>query len=1153
MICPKCNTQNPDGFRYCGNCGKALPLICPQCGLENPQGQAQCNHCAAPLSAQTQELFEVSMDGERRFVAVIFADIAGFTRLAEQLDPEESTLLVNRCLDELTQVIVEHGGRLVRYLGDGLMAVFGAPTAHEDDPERAVAAALTMRERISQIKLSMNTQRISLHLGVACGQVVAAGVGGQGRKEYNVLGVPVNLAARLEEVSAPDQILVSEEIARLTNRAYAYKPVTLPHLHGWEGEVRAFELLGKRSAIKSTRRAWTLPSALVGRQAEMAQLWGSLHHLLQGRGAILYLIGEVGIGKSRLLSELQSQVQERNPGITWLYVQAVEASESLRYDCFQTLFRNAIGVPAHADAAKTAALLRDHLDQQLPSRAGEIYPYLAHALGLPLPPKAHAEFEWLNEETLLWQTGRILQEWMRALCHRQKVALILEDIHWIDPASAALLEHLYPLVEELPLLILCSFRPEPERLAWNLRAKAMGEHSGHYAEIWLQPLNETEIRRLVQQILTSSQVPEAVTNLIVQRTEGNPLFIEELIHSMTDRGVLTQDPGGRWAISPDWQEVTIPNTIQGILQARIDRLGRDPKRMIHLAACVGRQFPRDLLLQIAPAIGIPAENAQSCLVTLEEADLLQPSPPPSTGEIRFKHILIRDTVYHSLLRATRAQYHAAIARWFEAHTLDQAVPPYALLAYHYEQTEDEEKKVEYFVKAGYQATQSYANHEAYLFFTKALNLISDPAWRYKLLLEREHICNLIGDRDQQRVDLEELLKLVNDGMDDAQRAIVYNRLAIWHESWGEYAAARAAFEQGLAAARRAGAHGSEAESLHRIASAAWRQGNFTEAIASAQAALEIARSVNDSSREAACYTTLGVVYRTLGDLRQAKACYQQALEIRRRLGDRREVAISLSQLGNVQIDQGAYTNALHYHSQALDLFRQAGDRRGEAWSLSGLGSAYLACGDTSTALVHFEQALSLRQAIHDRRGEGVSLSDIGNVRLAEGKTDKAIAFLRQSVQILSEIGARRDEVHALTYLARALEQAGEWDEAEQLYQKALLSRREAGQRKAALENLAGLARLALAKRDQARACKLTDEILEQIRSHGFPTSESPFLIYQTVLEGLRACGRLEEAAALLAEAQTTLRQRAEQITDPDLRRKFLENVPENRFFAVALS
>ena len=1200
MICPTCSNDNPSDFAFCGYCGKPLPQLCPNCGLANLANLAICQHCGALLAQVAPPPAEapddlalmiasapslvvgkrpsIAIEGERRFVAVLFADIAGFTRLSEQLDPEEAVMLVNQCLNELTRVAVQYGGRLVRYLGDGMLVVFGAPTAHEDDPERALQAALEMKEQISKLKLDLDVPRISIHLGLACGQVVAAGVGGQGRKEYTVIGSAVNLAARLEQASGLNQILVSEELNRLTRHVFAFKPVVLPYLQGIDSEVNAFELLGKHQETAPQRQMGFFNSPMVGRSAEVAVLQHTLENLIKGqgtptmgRGSIISIIGEVGVGKSRLLREIQAQSDASHPEINWLNSNTLETGETLRYGCFQSLLRNAIGAPRLTDRSLAAGsrssaaevgsmseLLAAHLSNLLPTQADWVYPYLAKILGLPLPAQTIELLSWMDEEDLLWQNARAIQMWISALADQRPLVLAFEDLHWMDSTSARLLEQLLPLAEQKPILILCTFRPEPERPAWRLRETELSSHANRYTEAWLQPLSSPDIQEMVAHLLETDLVPETALDLVALRTDGNPLFIEELIRSMIDRGTLAPASDNRWELTPGWEEASIPNTIQGILQARVDRLERDARRVLQMAACIDRQFSLRLLAEACEGMEIsPARFAHSIRI-LEAASLIQPegadadeaedaraAAEPSPKEYKFKHNLIRETVYHSLLKGTRAQLHGAIAQWYEANWMNEPEPPYALLAYHYERTDQANKKHEYFIKAGYQAAHAYDNLEALAFYTKALALVNAPLERYELLLEHERVCDLIGNRDQQRADLDELLKLANLSNHDRQIAEVHYRLAIWHENLGDYSDARLALEHSLAAARRANERCIEVSSLHRLASICWRQGQFDQALSTAQTALQEARAIGDRPSEAISLTTLGVVHRTLGSLEAARDCYQQALEIRQAAGDRREIAISLSQLGNLHYDAGDYTQALNHHRQALEYFRMAGDRRGEAWSTSGLGNVYLHCGDLAAAHASFEQALEIRRLIADRGGDGVALGDLGNVLLAQGRTKAAIDHLQQAVHLLQEIGAPRDEAFAQTYLARAFELANDLEDAQALHQTAIDTRRDLGQQKYIFDNLAGLARLALEQNDLSKACAYVEDIREHIHSQGFPVSEAPFLIYLTAIRVMQACNRQDEARQMIIEANHALQSRAEKITDQALRRSFLEKVPEH--------
>jgi tetratricopeptide (TPR) repeat protein len=425
--------------------------------------------------------------------------------------------------------------------------------------------------------------------------------------------------------------------------------------------------------------------------------------------------------------------------------------------------------------------------------------------------------------------------------------------------------------------------------------------------------------------------------------------------------------------------------------------------------------------------------------------------------------------------------------------------------------------------------------------TKALALVSDPQERYELLLERERVCNSLATATSNARSRRAAT---------TTRAITTRKspafITAWHlaRKLGRAPAACAALEHSLAAARRANDRSIEADSLHRLASAYWRQGQFSEALTTAQAALQVARAIDDRPREAISLTTMGVVHRTLGDLDSARGCYQQALEIRQVIGDRREIAISLSQLGNLHYDVGNYTEALNHHRQSLEFFRMAGDRRGEAWSTSGLGNVYLHCGDLPAAQASFEQALAIRRDIEDRRGEGVALGDLGNVLLAQGRTKAAIDHLQQAVQLLQDIGARRDEVFALTYLARAFEIANDLENAHSLHQTALDHRRELGQQNPSSTIWPGW-RAALQQHDLSKACSYVSDIQAHIRSQGFLVSEAPFLIYLTAIHVMQACGKDEEARQVIVEANHALQARAERISDLALRRSFLEKVPEH--------
>jgi tetratricopeptide (TPR) repeat protein len=602
--------------------------------------------------------------------------------------------------------------------------------------------------------------------------------------------------------------------------------------------------------------------------------------------------------------------------------------------------------------------------------------------------------------------------------------------------------------------------------------------------------------------------------------------------------------------------VHVPPTLTGVLQARLDSLPLEEKTVLQRASVVGRLFWDTAVAQLKAREGSEPEPEvlASLLESIRDRELIfrrERSTFAGAEEYVFKHALLRDVTYETVLLNLRRVYHGQVARWLEGAAGERIEEYLGLIAGHYEHAEEGEKAVEYLLRAGNQARLAHANAEACSFFTQALALSTDPGERFQLLLEREKTCNLLGDRGQQEADLRELLRLAEQSQDDAKRARVHYRFAIWHEGRGDYPSVHMALQEGLAAARQVGDARMEAATLHIMASVAWRQGRFVAALEAAEDALKVARAAGDREHEAISLTTMGVVKRSQGELDAARANYRQARDIRYATGDRRGEAISLNQLGNVLYDLGEYANALDHFHRALQTFRLVGDRRGEAWSLSGQGTIYLHCGEYEKARQRFEKALALRRAIGDRRGEGVALSDLGNALLEMGKQEDAWKLLEQGEALLRDIGARRDQIYALTYLARAMEQSGDWERAEAAHQSALSYRRGLGQAASSMENVSGLARVALEQRDTKAAQAYTEEMLAHVRERGLVLIESPFRIYQTAFRVFQACGSKQAARRVLQEAHQALMDRAERITDPVLRSSFLERVPEHEEILAA--
>ncbi len=666
--CSSCGVENPRGFTFCGHCGSALPALCPWCGLTVPAGFTFCGHCGAHLANHSTSLLSPTpLEGERRFVAVLFADIAGFVRLSERLDAEEATAVINCCLEEMLRIIVQHGGRVDKYMGDGVMAVFGAPASHEDDAERALRTALAMQEAVSRLHMDLDVPQLALKIGLACGRVVAAWVGGQGRREYTVIGPPVNLAYRLHEVGIAGQILVSEEMARLVARTFTFRPVVFGHLHGWDGEMLTYELLEERPGTAS-RWLDTQHSPLVGRDAEMSLLWRCLEELDVGRGGLVSVIGEAGLGKTRLLREAWARVHKWQLKLNWLEGAPLPTKGNGGYGYLRALLRGALGLRERVDAAQVCRELAATLARLTPQQVDRDLPYLCRLLDVPLPPSAAARLEGLDAGRLKQETLSALRNWLRALADQQPLVLALDDLQCIDPLSAELLEPLLSLTESAPLLIVAAYRPEPDRPAWLLREVIGRDYQALYTELWLQPLFAASAETLVRHLLHSDRVPEQALRLILERTEGNPLFVEEVVRSMVDQRVLVQLGGAGWELSPGWEQTTIPSTLQGILQARLDRLDESTRSILQVASCIGCFFSSGLLAAVLARVGKVDVDLALELAHLVESRLIEERLDSPEREYVFRHVIVRDMVYDGLLRQQRDEVARLLAQVLEPST-----------------------------------------------------------------------------------------------------------------------------------------------------------------------------------------------------------------------------------------------------------------------------------------------------------------------------------------------------------------------------------------------------------------------------------------------------------------------------------------------------
>jgi class 3 adenylate cyclase len=685
--CPSCGTPNPPEQRFCGSCGTSLQRPCPVCGTPNPLGYAFCGTCGSALEPPEPTRPAEDAREERRLATVLFADLSGFTALSEKLDPEDVKALAHELAERMGQEVRTFGGTVVSVMGDAIMAVFGAPVTHEDDAERAVRAALAMRDSI-QAETGPGLP-LQLHIGLNTGEVMAGLIGPEERREYTVMGDVTNTAARLQSAAPPGTILVGRDTYLATAHVIDYEQVEPVAAKGKEETVPAWRVLAARG--KPAERA---PSGtpLVGRKAEvdlLERLWRQV--VEENRPRLVTLIGPPGIGKSRLIRELTSPVEREGRLIKG---RCLPYGETTGYDAFSQQVEQAAGIldsdPVPLARMKLNGLVRQVVPEE---DAEQVAEHLQIVLGLSTKGAP-------DKQLLFFSVRRVVE----GLAQARPTALAFEDIHWAQPALLELLESLAGRVREVPLLLLTAARPEllDAHPTW-------GGGLAAYTAISVQPLNEGESRELAISLMTSHG-PEESLEPLIQTGGGNPLFLEELAASVEERtaGVAS----------------SLPTTVQAIIAARLDALPAEERRVLREASIVGRYFWRGALL----ALDGEAAALDRSLDSLEARDLIRRQRQTRLAgdpEFLFKHILTQEVAYQALPKAARRRGHAAVARYLEEAMGERARDSASLIAYHWKESGENAKAARYLMTAAEVASRAWAKQEAIGLYTEAIGLLGE--------------------------------------------------------------------------------------------------------------------------------------------------------------------------------------------------------------------------------------------------------------------------------------------------------------------------------------------------------------------------------------------------------------------------------------------
>jgi len=628
MNCPTCSYENPAGSHFCENCGQPLEFICPNCGEPVPPSAKFCRNCgfslanthltARPASLTRTESLEAlrrvappsmaskiltareRMAGERKRVSAVFTDIVGSTTLAGQMDPEAWGEVVSAAHRIVTQSVYRYEGTIAQLLGDGVLAFFGAPLAHEDDPERAIRAAIEIQDAIrgyaQELRAEGRVTDFRMRIGINTGLVVVGQIGSDLHMEYLAVGDTVNLAARIQSAANPDEILITENTARMVPNLFDLEDRAEILVKGKAEPVHVFRVLSARKGAIRSRGIRGLVSPLVGREREMSALDRMFEELQQGRGAIVSIVGEAGLGKSRLVSEWRDKAR-RSVGagqVSWVEGVCLSYGHSMAHHLSMAVLRGLIGIGPEATEAECEFALQREVAAVLGERFDEVYPYLAHLLGVELEPAQAQRVAFLDGVALQAKYIAATRSLVSALARRAPVVIVCEDIQWADPSSVELGRHVLPIVVEVPLAIVLLSRPDEGTPGWGLIRAARGIAGMGALELHLAPLTQADSQVLIRNLLSVDALPGELREIILSRAEGNPFFVEEVIRMLIDQQDLMVE-GGKWGATREIRSLDIPDTLQAVLAARIDGLPEEAKRVLQIASVIGREFNLSVL------------------------------------------------------------------------------------------------------------------------------------------------------------------------------------------------------------------------------------------------------------------------------------------------------------------------------------------------------------------------------------------------------------------------------------------------------------------------------------------------------------------------------------------------------------------------------
>jgi len=1086
--CSNCQFDNLEGAKFCVECGKRFEIKCQSCGTENLPTHRFCYECGYKLDEDIKSTKSLDLDkperyipknladkiletrsiieGERKLVTVLFADVKGSTSIGELLDPEELRNIIEKSYQISLQEIHKFEGTINQFLGDGYMALFGAPIAHEDHSIRAIHSALSIQRAMAGYSRKLKKERdldFKMRIGINTGTGVVGNIGDDLKMDYTALGDTVNLASRMEQIAQPGNIMVAESTYKAAKDHFSFKPLDYLKIKGKRKAVSVYEVL-ETSEKEKTRIEISEEfgfTKFIGREREIEILKDSLIKSKEGLGQVVTIIGDAGIGKSRLLYEFGQLLEDEN--MLYLEGRCISYGKSISYLPVKDIIKKRFRI----DKLDTERTIKKKIERGIanidPNLEGGI-PFLYDILSIETDDPLLKNLDVSDKRK---RTLEAIKNILLADSKKRPLVFAVENLHWIDSASEEFINFLIDNIPNSKIILILTSRPG---------FSARWSEKSYHIQIAPSRLSNNEVEEMIRSILGGKKITKELIKLITDKADGIPFYVEEIIKSFTEGGIIVREKGGGYSVSKGIVEVDVPDTIQDVISARIDRLEENLKGTLQYASVIGKEFSYKLLKELME-IG---DELQDYLTDLKRLELIYERSLFPDLEYRFKHSLTQEVAYNSLLMKRRKEFHGIVGEIIEDLYGDKLEENYELLAYHYGRSTRDEKAIDYLTLAGDKSVKIYSTEDAIGYYEEALKKLdkvpdtkTNKGKRVDLFIKQARVMRLMGRLKEHIKTLENNLPVAEELGDKDRLAEYYFKMGFYYSVMGEIEDSNKYCTKSVELAEV-----TKNERVIGLASVRqgynyWYESEFKKAIPIIKKGIKILEKLGDHYWVARSYQPLGACYWQMGDWDNSMNYMQKLLKKSEEISDNNLIVLALWSAAMPHIDKGEWDIAINYCERCLEMSpppvfavfatgflgiayykggqlkkgidymekaihqsKQFGLKQQEVVSTVYLGEAYLSISERERALENIKSALEVSKLSGFRYWEASAYRVLGEIY---GGIDlrRAKTYIEDSIKILKKIGAKNELAKCYLSLGRLYKEKGEKDNAKKYVTQAL--------------------------------------------------------------------------------------------------------------------